>query len=67
MLYDNDNPSALKPDTLNNKDNFDILLKSGSLLIMSGSSQKYFSHSIPTEHNYKNNVRYSLTFREYLN
>lgn len=46
----------------NNK--FDISLESGSLLIMSGSSQKYFKHSILK--NNSNKVRYSLTFRHYL-
>ena len=47
-----------------NKDNtFAIKLKSGSLLIMSGSSQKYFKHSIPKSDS--EGVRYSLTFRNY--
>jgi alkylated DNA repair dioxygenase AlkB len=48
-----------------NKDtSFDILLKSGSLLIMSGSSQKHFKHSIPESNNC--DIRYSLTFRDYI-
>ena len=44
--------------------NFSITLKSGSLLIMAGSSQKKFRHSIPTSDNH--NVRYSMTFREFI-
>ena len=44
--------------------NFDIKLTNGSLLIMYGSSQKYFKHSILK--NNSNNIRYSLTFRHYL-
>jgi alkylated DNA repair dioxygenase AlkB len=40
------------------------VLESGSLFIMAGTSQKEFTHSIPKCDNC-NNVRYSLTFREY--
>lgn len=43
---------------------FSFDLESGSLFIMAGSSQKYYKHSIPKE--YCNNVRYSLTFREFI-
>ena len=48
----------------NKKETFDINLENGSLLIMSGSSQKYFKHSIPKSDS--EGVRYSLTFRRYL-
>jgi alkylated DNA repair dioxygenase AlkB len=43
---------------------FSFELESGSLFIMAGSSQKYYQHSIPKE--YCDNVRYSLTFREFI-
>ena len=47
-----------------NKDIFKFTLESGSLFIMAGSSQKYYTHEIP-----KSNIKYlknrfSLTFRE---
>lgn len=44
--------------------NFDYLLEEGSLFIMAGCSQKYFSHEIIKSSS--NKCRYSLTFREYI-
>jgi hypothetical protein len=44
--------------------NFTFDLNSGSLFIMAGSSQKHFLHSI--EKTDCNNVRYSMTFREFI-
>jgi hypothetical protein len=44
--------------------NFTFNLNSGSLFIMAGSSQKYFLHSIDKTD--CNNVRYSMTFREFI-
>ena len=51
-------------DDKSKENSFEINLKSGSLLIMTGSSQKYFNHSIPESTN--NDIRYSLTFRDFL-
>jgi alkylated DNA repair dioxygenase AlkB len=48
----------------NKEKNFNFELKSGSLFIMAGSSQKYFLHSIDKTN--CNNVRYSMTFREFI-
>jgi alkylated DNA repair dioxygenase AlkB len=45
-------------------DDFSFNLESGSIFIMAGSSQKYYQHTIPKE--YCDNVRYSLTFREFI-
>lgn len=46
---------------------FEINLKSGSLLIMAGSSQKYFRHSIPPVIEQDSiKTRYSMTFRHYI-
>lgn len=45
-------------------DDFSFNLESGSVFIMGGSSQKYYQHTIPKE--YCENVRYSLTFREFI-
>ena len=49
----------------NDEPPIEITLESGSLLIMSGGSQKYFCHEIPKER-LPCGKRYSLTFREYL-
>lgn len=46
------------------EENFSLLLKSKSLFIMTGTSQSKFLHSIKKED--CSNVRYSLTFREYI-
>jgi len=41
-------------------------LKSGSIFIMAGSSQKYWYHQLPKYKKKKDNeIRYNLTFREY--
>ena len=48
----------------NNQERYQFELKSNSLFIMAGSSQKYYTHEILK--NDSMNPRYSLTFREYL-
>ena len=63
LIYDQDNPHLFVYDDTNIDKNFDIGLENGSLFIMAGSSQKYFSHEIPKE-NFPCKERYSLTFRE---
>ena len=45
-------------------DNFSFTLESGSIFIMAGSSQIYYKHTI--KKSYCENVRYSLTFREFI-
>tara|TARA_B110000208_G_C11798788_1_gene440899 strand:+ start:4036 stop:4686 length:651 start_codon:yes stop_codon:yes gene_type:complete len=64
ILYNEQNNRSMKEDKINSNDNFSINLESGSLLIMMGSTQKYFSHGIPVNKN--SNLRYSLTFRNYI-
>lgn len=49
--------------TIGQKDSFKFKLESGSLFIMGGCSQKYYTHEIPQSDSEK--VRYSLTFREF--
>ncbi len=44
--------------------NFSFELESGSIFIMAGSSQRFFSHSIPKSNTH--NIRYSFTFREFI-
>ena len=48
----------------NKKNNFSFELESGSIFIMAGSSQKFYYHSINKCD--CSNVRYSLTFREFI-
>lgn len=61
--YDPNNISSLKHDS-NTELNMDIPLEDNSIFVMAGASQKYFTHEIPKHTN--NDVRYSLTFREYI-
>lgn len=48
----------------NEKESYDFNLKSNSIFIMAGSSQKYYTHEILK--NTSLNPRYSLTFRNYI-
>lgn len=54
-----------KQDKTHHDGNFDYLLENGSLIIMAGTSQKYFSHEIIKSNSTQS--RYSLTFREFIN
>ena len=63
VLYDENNTKSMKKDR-KNPVNFSMKLESGSLFIMSGSSQKYFGHEIPKCND--DNIRYSLTFRKFI-
>jgi len=53
-----------KLDRKNSHLNFSFTLHSGSIFIMSGSSQKYWTHEIPKDTSLYN--RYSLTFRHHI-
>ena len=61
VTKNNDN-GRIKPDKQNSDTNFKFNLESGSIFIMAGSSQTYFTHEIPRKENA--NKRYSLTFRQ---
>ena len=61
--YNHLNPKNIKKDK-NTKDNFDVKLEDNSIFIMSGSSQKYFTHEVKKEPRITS-VRYNLTFREH--
>ena len=65
VIYDSDNPRSIKTDK-SEPVRFSFELKSGSIFVMAGSSQKNFAHEIPPEKNGEDSVRYSMTFREYL-
>jgi len=62
--YDPDNPTKLarNKDESHKDKVFD--LESGSVVIMAGSSQKYYSHQV-TRDEASNEPRYNLTFREH--
>jgi alkylated DNA repair dioxygenase AlkB len=63
VIFDENNVNSLKPDR-ENPYSLSIPLTNNSLFIMSGASQKYFTHEIePCE---TDEVRYSLTYRELL-
>ena len=53
-----------KYNEVNTDNNFSFKLDSGSLFIMGGSSQKYYTHEIPVADT--EDIRYSLTFREFI-
>lgn len=55
--------NSIKPDK-ERMEEIRISLKPGSLFIMGGSVQKYYSHEIPKVE--MDGVRYSLTFREFI-
>ena len=63
IIYVNNSLSNL--DKTKQNLNFSFELEPGSLFMMAGSSQRFFSHEIPktTE---KCGRRYSLTFREFV-
>ena len=49
----------------NTKEKYSFNLESGSMFIMAGSSQRYYTHE--TEKSNTNKSRFSLTFREFIN
>uniref|UniRef100_A0A6C0EKY1 Fe2OG dioxygenase domain-containing protein n=1 Tax=viral metagenome TaxID=1070528 RepID=A0A6C0EKY1_9ZZZZ len=63
LIYDAENTGVILYDNKKSHLNFDVSLENGSLFIMAGASQKYFSHEIPKE-DYLCSERFSLTFRE---
>jgi hypothetical protein len=62
LIYNPDKMNSIKIDK-ENKQELKIKLKHGSMFIMAGAIQKYFSHEIPKCNS--NDIRYSLTFREF--
>lgn len=63
VTYNGINNPLSPHDKINKHLNFKYTLESGSLFIMAGSSQRFFSHEIPIMKNVKG-CRYSFTFRE---
>jgi alkylated DNA repair dioxygenase AlkB len=63
VKYNRENPKSMKLDKDKQDQNFNIELEEGSLLIMGGATQKYYSHGI--DKHLTNNERYSITFREH--
>ena len=64
VKYDGTNKKLSKLDKKNSHLNMKFTLEPGSLFIMAGDSQKYWTHQIDKEST--EDIRYSLTFREYL-
>lgn len=65
VVYNHDNPKSVKTDD-EDPVRFSFKLKSGSMFIMAGASQKYFVHEIPKIVDATSATRYSLTFRQYI-
>lgn len=63
VLFNPNNISSIKRDKIE-PFNFNLTLDSGSIFIMTGSSQKYFAHEIPKSNTKK--IRYSFTFRDFI-
>lgn len=57
------NYNSMKKDN-NSVMDFEMELEDNSLFIMAGASQKYYSHEIPKD--FSKDIRYSLTFREFI-
>jgi len=64
IQYSGSNRFLSKKDKKNSHLNFSFKLENASLFIMSGSSQKYWSHEIPPCNSTQ--CRYSLTFRKHI-
>lgn len=64
VLYNGSNKKMSKIDKLHKHLNMKFTLQEGSLLLMAGNSQKFWTHQIDKEEN--KDIRYSLTFRELL-
>ena len=62
IVYNPEKMNSIKKDK-EREEVICIRLKPGSLFIMGGAVQKYYSHEIPKTKN--DGVRYSLTFREF--
>jgi alkylated DNA repair dioxygenase AlkB len=63
VIFNEEIPVKMKTDKKKNYLNKEFELKSGTLFIMAGSTQKYYSHGIDRDSS--KNPRYSLTFRKY--
>ena len=61
VIYNKNNPKSMKRNLNEKYLDLKIPLKNGTILIMGGSTQKYYSHGIPKEHCKKK--RYNMTFR----
>jgi alkylated DNA repair dioxygenase AlkB len=62
--YDKHNPKKMKLNKHQQHLNKRFTLKGGSLIIMAGSCQKYYSHEVPKSDS--SNVRYNFTFRNHV-
>ena len=63
VLYNGSNQRLSKKDKKTQYMNFKLRLESGSMFIMAGSSQKFWTHGIPADDGVVDR-RYSLTMRE---
>ena len=64
VFYDENNPSKLTRNKDESHKDIVFDLESGSIVIMAGSSQKYYSHQVVRDPN-SHQARYNFTFREH--
>lgn len=77
IIYDKQNTNSMKRDNMfEGERSFKVSMPSGSVLVMGGEVQKYYSHEIKKvkDHDrvilgggFSGDIRYSLTFRQYEN
>lgn len=74
IIYDKQNPTSMKRDNVfEGARTFKISMPSGSVLVMGGEVQKYYSHEIKKVKDHDRlvsssewgDIRYSMTFRQY--
>ena len=66
ILFDEDNLHLVQHETDPDlADEFSVEMKEGSVLVMAGALQKYYSHEISKDVGNSSKTRYSLTFRNF--
>lgn len=66
IIYDEDNLHLIQPETdPTMAQEFSVDMPEGSIVIMAGALQKYYSHEITKVHDKTCQTRYSMTFRNF--
>ncbi len=62
--FDSFNPKSMKMNDKERDLNLEIPIENGTIIIMAGACQKYFSHEVPIDASC-DKIRYNLTFRHH--
>lgn len=66
IIYDEENLHLIQPETNPAMaQEFSVEMQEGSIVIMAGALQKYYSHEITKVNEEKCKTRYSMTFRNF--